>query len=36
VIVADSGHNMMLYQPQVVADEIVAIVSEVRSGARRR
>jgi pimeloyl-ACP methyl ester carboxylesterase len=34
VIVADSGHNMMLYQPQVVADQIVAIVDKVRSGAR--
>ncbi len=32
VIVADSGHNMMLYQPQVVADDIVAIVYKVRSG----
>ena len=32
VIVAGSGHNMMLYQPQVVADDIVAIVYKVRSG----
>jgi pimeloyl-ACP methyl ester carboxylesterase len=36
VIVAGSGHNMMLYQPQVVADDIVAIVYKVRSGARPR
>lgn len=34
VIVADSGHNMMLYQPQLVADKIVEIVGEVRSGIR--
>ena len=32
VIVAGSGHNMMLYQPQIVADDIVAIVYKVRSG----
>jgi pimeloyl-ACP methyl ester carboxylesterase len=25
VIVPDSGHNIMLYAPQVVADKIVAI-----------
>ena len=30
VIVPGSGHNMMLYQPQVVADKIVAIVDKVR------
>lgn len=36
LIVAGSGHNMMLYQPQVVADEIVAIAYKVRSGARPR
>jgi pimeloyl-ACP methyl ester carboxylesterase len=30
LIGADSGHNMMLYQPQFVADQIVAIVDEVR------
>jgi pimeloyl-ACP methyl ester carboxylesterase len=29
--VTDSGHNMMLYQPQRVADEIVAIVDQVRA-----
>jgi pimeloyl-ACP methyl ester carboxylesterase len=32
VIVADSGRNMMLYQPQVVADAIVGIVEKARSG----
>jgi pimeloyl-ACP methyl ester carboxylesterase len=31
VIVAASGHNMMLYQPRRVADKIVAIVDEVRA-----
>jgi pimeloyl-ACP methyl ester carboxylesterase len=36
VIVADSGHNMMLYQPRVVADQIVAIVNKVRAGPRSR
>jgi pimeloyl-ACP methyl ester carboxylesterase len=36
VIVGGSGHNMMLYQPRVVADQIVAIVDKVRAGARRR
>jgi pimeloyl-ACP methyl ester carboxylesterase len=36
VIVADSGHNMMLYQPQIVADRIVAIVDKVRSGLKPR
>jgi pimeloyl-ACP methyl ester carboxylesterase len=34
VIVADTGYNMMLYQPQVVANKIVEIVGEVRSGSR--
>ncbi len=29
----DSGHNVMLYQPQLVADEIVTIVERVRAGA---
>ena len=28
--VTDSGHNMMLYQPQRIADEIVATVDKVR------
>jgi pimeloyl-ACP methyl ester carboxylesterase len=32
VIVADSGHKIMLYQPQIVADRIVAIVGKVRAG----
>jgi pimeloyl-ACP methyl ester carboxylesterase len=32
VIVADTGHNMMLYQPQVVANKIVEVVGEARSG----
>jgi len=27
----DGGHNLMLYQPQLVADEIVAIVERVRA-----
>jgi pimeloyl-ACP methyl ester carboxylesterase len=30
VIVADSGHNIMLYQPKLVADQIIAIVKKVR------
>jgi pimeloyl-ACP methyl ester carboxylesterase len=34
VIVADSGHNMMLYAPQVVADKIVGIVDKVRAESR--
>lgn len=29
----DSGHSIMLYQPQLVADQIVAIVERVRAGA---
>ena len=29
VIIAGSGHNLMLYEPQVVADKIVAIVDQV-------
>ncbi len=32
VVVAGSGHNMMLYRPQAVADAIVGIVAQVRSG----
>jgi pimeloyl-ACP methyl ester carboxylesterase len=28
---SNSGHNMMLYQPQLVADEIVMIVDQVRA-----
>jgi len=32
VIVAGSGHDIMLYAPQVVADKIVAIVDKVRAG----
>ncbi len=31
VTTTDSGHNLMLYQPQLVADEIVAIVDRVRA-----
>jgi hypothetical protein len=27
----DSGHNLMLYQPQLVADEIIAVVQRVRA-----
>ncbi len=33
VIATGSGHNMMLYQPMFVADNIIAIVDKVRSGA---
>ena len=29
----DSGHNLMLYQPQLVADEILKIVDRVRAGS---
>ena len=32
VIVPGSGHDIMLYAPQVVADKIVAIVDKVRAG----
>lgn len=32
VIVPGTGHNQMLYQPQAIADEIVTLVDEVRSG----
>jgi hypothetical protein len=28
----DSGHNVMLYQPQMVADAIIAVVEQVREG----
>lgn len=31
VIVADSGHNIMLYQPKLVAERILAIVVKVRA-----
>jgi pimeloyl-ACP methyl ester carboxylesterase len=36
VIVADSGHQIMLYQPQIVAERIVAIVDKVRAGLKPR
>lgn len=36
LIVAGSGHDVMLYQPQVVADKIVAIVEKVRLGPMPR
>jgi pimeloyl-ACP methyl ester carboxylesterase len=32
VVVAGTGHNQMLYQPQAIADEIVTVVDRVRSG----
>lgn len=32
VVIPGSGHNQMLYQPQAVADQIVTVVDEVRSG----
>lgn len=32
VLATGSGHNMMLYQPKFVADNIVAIVDRVRAG----
>jgi pimeloyl-ACP methyl ester carboxylesterase len=31
VTATDSGHNLMLYQPQLVADEIIAVVERVRA-----
>lgn len=31
----NSGHNLMLYQPQLVADEIVTVVNRVRPAAFR-
>jgi hypothetical protein len=34
VIVPGSGHDIMLYAPQVVADKIVAVVDRVRAGKR--
>jgi pimeloyl-ACP methyl ester carboxylesterase len=34
VIVPGSGHDIMLYAPQVVADKIVAVVDKVRAGRR--
>ncbi|MEO3757609.1 alpha/beta hydrolase [Mycobacterium sp. B14F4] len=33
VVSVGSGHNMMLYQPEFVADNIVAVVDRVRAGA---
>jgi pimeloyl-ACP methyl ester carboxylesterase len=33
VIAAGSGHNMMLYQPKFVADNIIAVVDRVRATA---
>jgi pimeloyl-ACP methyl ester carboxylesterase len=33
VIVPGTGHNQMLYQPQAVADQIVAVVDRVRAGS---
>lgn len=32
VTTTDSGHNLMLYQPQLVANQIVAVVDRVRAG----
>ncbi|MBJ7339826.1 MAG: alpha/beta hydrolase [Mycolicibacterium sp.] len=32
VVVPGTGHNQMLYQPQAIADEIVTVVDEVRTG----
>jgi pimeloyl-ACP methyl ester carboxylesterase len=34
LIVAASGHDVLFYQPQLVADKIVAIVEKVRSGPK--
>jgi hypothetical protein len=31
VIIPGSGHNIMLYAPQVVADKIIALVDKIRS-----
>ena len=31
VIIPGSGHNIMLYAPQVVADKIIALVDRIRS-----
>ncbi len=31
-VVPGSGHNVMLYQPAAVADAILRVVGEVRSG----
>lgn len=36
VIVGGSGHNMMLYQPEVVAAKTIAVIDSVRSRANRR
>lgn len=32
VVVPGTGHNQMLYRPQAIADEIVTVVDEVRTG----
>jgi pimeloyl-ACP methyl ester carboxylesterase len=32
VVIPGTGHNQMLYQPRAVADEIVTVVDEVRTG----
>lgn len=32
VVIPGSGHNQMLYQPQAIADEIVTVVDEARTG----
>lgn len=34
VVVPGSGHNMMLYQPEAVADAVVTIVDRVRASGR--
>ncbi|MDG4669080.1 alpha/beta hydrolase [Mycobacterium sp. 236(2023)] len=34
ILIEDSGHNMMLYQPRVVADAIVGVVDQVRQSGR--
>jgi hypothetical protein len=31
VVAAGSGHNMMLYQPKFVADNIIDVVDRVRA-----
>jgi pimeloyl-ACP methyl ester carboxylesterase len=33
VVIPGTGHNQMLYQPQAVAEQIVAVVDRVRGGA---
>jgi pimeloyl-ACP methyl ester carboxylesterase len=32
VVIPGTGHNQMLYQPRAIADQIVTVVDEVRSG----